>query len=37
VNAGSENKAALLGRNKRRLLEMKEIVKDFFKAEYKVI
>jgi NusA-like KH domain protein len=37
VNAGSENKAALLGRNKRRLNEMKEIVKDFFKVEYKII
>jgi NusA-like KH domain protein len=37
VNAGSENKAALLGRNKRRLNEMKEIVKDFFKVDYKVI
>jgi len=37
VTAGSENKAALLGRNKRRLNEMKEIVKDFFKKEYRVI
>lgn len=37
VHAGSENKAALLGRNKRRLNEMKEIVKDFFKKEYRVI
>lgn len=37
VNAGSENKAALLGRNKRRFLEMKEIVKDFFKLDYRVI
>lgn len=37
VNAGSENKAALLGRNKRRLNEMKTIVKDFFKVDYKII
>ncbi len=37
VNAGSENKAALLGRNKRRLNEMKKIIKDFFKLDYKVI
>ncbi len=37
VNAGSENKAALLGRNKRRFLEMKKIVKDFFKLDYKII
>ncbi len=37
VNAGTENKAALLGRNKRRFLEMKKIVKDFFKLNYKII
>ncbi|PJE81673.1 hypothetical protein COU58_01140 [Candidatus Pacearchaeota archaeon CG10_big_fil_rev_8_21_14_0_10_32_42] len=37
VNAGSENKAALLGRNKRRLLEMKKIVKDFFRLDYRII
>ena len=37
VNAGSQSKAALLGRNKRRLLEMQKIVKDFFGLEYKVI
>jgi len=37
VNAGSENKAALLGRNKRRLNEMKTIVKDFFKVDYRII
>ena len=37
INAGSENKAALLGRNKRRFLEMKKIVKDFFKVDYKII
>ncbi|MCR4327571.1 MAG: hypothetical protein NUV46_03255 [Nanoarchaeota archaeon] len=37
VNAGSENKAALLGRNKRRFLEMKKIVKDFFKVDYRII
>ncbi|MDP3966520.1 MAG: hypothetical protein Q8Q04_03240 [archaeon] len=37
VNAGSENKAALIGRNKRRLLEMKSILKDFFKVDYRVI
>lgn len=37
INAGPENKAALLGRNKRRFLEMKEIVKDFFKLDYRII
>ena len=36
VNAGSENKAALLGRNKRRLLEMQKIVKNFFGLDYRV-
>lgn len=37
INAGSQSKAALLGRNKRRLLEMQKIVKEFFGVEYKVI
>lgn len=37
VNAGSQNKAALLGRNKRRLLEMQKIISDFFNKEYRVI
>lgn len=35
VNAG-KNKAALIGRNKRRMLEMQKIVKGFFDKEYKV-
>ena len=37
VTAGPQSKAALLGRHKRRLLEMQKIVKDFFGAEYKVV
>jgi len=37
LTAGSQNKAALLGRNKRRLVEMKEIVRDFFNKELKII
>jgi len=37
LTAGSQSKAALLGRNKRRLLEMKIIVKDFFDKEFKII
>lgn len=37
VNAGPQSKASLLGRNKRRLLEMQEIVKDFFGMKYRVI
>jgi transcription antitermination factor NusA-like protein len=36
ITAGPQNKAALLGRNKRRLLEMQKIVKDFFGLEYRV-
>lgn len=37
VNAGSvQTKAALLGRNKRRLDEMKKILQTFFNLDYKV-
>ncbi len=37
LTAGSQSKAALIGRNKRRLLEMQEIVRDFFGKEFKII
>ena len=37
ITAGSQNKASLLGRNKRRLLEMQKIVGDFFSREVKII
>lgn len=37
LTAGMQSKAALLGRNKRRLLEMQSIVKDFFEVEFKII
>ena len=37
LTAGPQSKAALLGRNKRRLAEMQRIISDFFKREYKVI
>jgi len=37
LTAGSMNKAALLGRNKRRLAEMQQIIKDFFGKEFKII
>lgn len=37
LNAGTQNKAALIGRNKRRLHEMQEIVKDFFHREFKIV
>jgi NusA-like KH domain protein len=36
VGGNVQTKAALIGRNKRRLLEMKEIIKDFFKRDFKV-
>jgi NusA-like KH domain protein len=37
INAGSQNKAALIGRNKRRFLELQLIIKDFFKKDLKII
>jgi NusA-like KH domain protein len=37
LTAGSRSKAALLGRNKRRLHEMQKIIKDFFGKEFKII
>lgn len=37
LTAGSMSKAALLGRNKRRLLEMQKIIKDFFGKEFRII
>jgi len=36
VVSGGDNKAALIGRNKRRLLEMQKIVKDFFGKEFRI-
>ena len=37
LTAGSRSKAALIGRNKRRLLEMQKVIKDFFGKEFKII
>lgn len=37
LTAGSQSKAALLGRNKRRLLEMQGIIKDFFGKEFRIV
>lgn len=38
ITAGNvQNKATLLGRNKKRYAEMKKIVSDFFGKEYKVM
>ena len=37
LNAGgTQNKAMLIGRNKRRLLEMQSIIKDFFGKEFRI-
>ena len=36
VVSGGNNKAALIGRNKRRFLEMQKIVKDFFGKEFRI-
>lgn len=37
LNAGPQSKAALIGRNKRRLLEMKGIIKDFFNKDFRIV
>ena len=36
LNAGKQSKAALIGRNRRRLIEMQKIVHDFFGKEFKI-
>ncbi|MFQ5531474.1 MAG: hypothetical protein ACE5ES_02555 [Candidatus Nanoarchaeia archaeon] len=37
ITAGNQSKAALLGRNKRRLLEMQKIVRSFFGKEFRIV
>lgn len=37
LTAGSQSKAALIGRNKRRLNEMQGIIQDFFKKEFRIV
>lgn len=37
VNAGRMSKAALIGRDKRRLNEMQKIIKYFFKKDFKIV
>ena len=37
LTAGSQSKAALIGRNKRRVLEMQKIVRNFFEKEFRII
>ncbi len=36
ISASTQSKAALIGRNKRRLAEMQQIVKNFFGKEFRV-
>ena len=37
INAGRQNKAALIGRNRVRLNEMREIVKQYFEKDFKIV
>jgi NusA-like KH domain protein len=37
INAGTQNKAMLIGRNKTRLDEMRKIIKDYFGKELKIV
>ncbi|MDP3992108.1 MAG: hypothetical protein Q8P79_01200 [Nanoarchaeota archaeon] len=36
IIGGGKNKAALIGRNKRRLLEMQKIIGDFFEKDFRI-
>ena len=37
LNAGNQSKAALIGRNKRRLLEMQKIINDYFNKDFRIV
>jgi len=37
IISGGSNKAALIGRNKRRLAEMQKIVKNFFGKDFRIV
>lgn len=37
LTAGNQSKAALIGRNKRRLLELRKISKDYFEKELRIV
>ncbi|HKZ33855.1 MAG TPA: hypothetical protein VJ142_01295 [Candidatus Nanoarchaeia archaeon] len=37
IVSGGKNKAALIGRNKRRFLEMQKIVGDFFGKDFRIV
>ena len=37
LSSSSKNKAALIGRNKRRLYEMQKIIKSYFNKEFRIV
>lgn len=37
INAGQQSKAVLIGRNKSRLMEMRKIIKNFFRKDLRVV
>ena len=37
LTAGTQNKAALLGRNKRRFIELQRIIRDFFGKDLRIV
>ena len=37
LTAGIQNKAALIGRNKRRLFELQKILKDYFEKDLRIV
>lgn len=37
IVSGGSSKAALIGRNKRRLIEMQKIIGDFFSKEFRIV
>lgn len=37
INAGTQSKAALIGRDKRRLIELQKIAKDFFGKDLRIV
>ncbi len=37
VSGNTQTKASLIGRNKRRLLEMQDIIKNFFSKDFRVV
>ncbi len=37
LTAGIQSKAALIGRNRRRLIEMQKIIRDFFNRDFRIV